>query len=175
MPSRNAADERLKDRDVVTSHDAGDAARLLEEAAAMARKRPCRECGKWFQPNARAGKRQRSCDREACQRARHRRACVDWHSRHPDYDLERRLRERVRRGAVVGEPMNRDPLAEVVWDAARDAVGVEVSVIVEETGKVLVGWARDAVHAQTAEIMRRLGKVPGPAPRDAIAASTGPP
>jgi hypothetical protein len=50
-----------------------------------------------------------------------------------------------------------------------------VSVIVEETGKVLVGWARDAVHAQTAEIMKRLGKVQAPALRDAIAASGVPP
>lgn len=141
----------------------------------MARKRPCRQCGKWFQPNARVGKRQRSCGGEACQRARHRRACADWHARHPDYDVERRLRDRVRRDGVVGEPLNRDPLAEVVWDAARDAVGVEVSVIVEETGKVLVGWARDAVHAQTAEIMKRLGKVQAPALRDAIAASGVPP
>jgi hypothetical protein len=141
----------------------------------MARKRPCRECGKWFQPNARAGKRQRSCGREACQRARQRRACADWHARHPDYDVERRLRERVRREAVGGEPLHRDPLAEVVWDAARDAVGVEVAVIVEETGKVLVGWARDAVHAQAAEIMRRLGKVPVLSARDDIAVGAGPP
>jgi len=141
----------------------------------MARKRPCRECGKWFQPNARAGKRQRSCAREACQRARHRRACAAWHARHPDYDVERRLRDRVRGEAVVGEPLHRDPLAEVVWDAARDAVGVEVAVIVEETGKVLVGWARDAVHAQAAEIMRRLGKVPPLSARDDIAVGAGPP
>jgi hypothetical protein len=75
----------------------------------------------------------------------------------------------------VGAALERDPLAEVVWDAARDAVGVEVSVIVEETGKVLVCWARDAVHAQTAEIMKKLGKVlPVPA-RDAIAAGACPP
>ncbi len=141
----------------------------------MARKRPCRECGKWFQPHARSGKRQRSCGGDGCQRARHRRACADWHARHPDYDVERRLRERVRREVVVGEALHRDPLAEVVWEAARDAVGVEVSVIVEETGKVLVGWARDAVHAQAAEIMRRLGKVPGPSARDGIAAGAGPP
>lgn len=140
----------------------------------MARKRPCRECGKWFQPNARAGKRQRSCGGEACQRARHRRACAAWHARHPSYDVERRLRDRVRREAV-GAPLNRDPLAAIVWDAARDAVGVEVAVIVEETGKVLVDWARDAVHAQAAEIMRRLGKVPAPSPRDDIASGAGPP
>jgi hypothetical protein len=141
----------------------------------MTRKRPCRECGKWFQPNARAGRRQRSCDREACQRERHRRACAKWRARHPDYDVERRLRERVRAAAVVGEPLQRDPLAEVVWDAARDAVGVEVAVIVEETGKVLVSWARDAVHAHTTEIMKRMRKVLPERAQDAIAAEARPP
>jgi len=85
------------------------------------------------------------------------------------------LRERVRREVVAAAPLHRDPLAEVVWEAARDAVGVEVAVIVEETGKVLVGWARDAVHAQTAEIMKRLGKVPAPSARDGIATGAGPP
>jgi hypothetical protein len=85
------------------------------------------------------------------------------------------LRDRVRREAVAGEPLHRDPLAEVVWDAARDAVGVEVAVIVEETGKVLVDWARDTVHAQAAEIMKRLGKDPSPSARDDIATGAGPP
>lgn len=141
----------------------------------MTRKRPCRECAKWFLPNPRARQRQRTCDRDTCQRARHRRACADWRARHPDYDVERRLRERVRAKEVVGEPLQRDPLAEVVWDAARDAVGVEVAIIVEETGKVLVGWARDAVHAKASEIMRQIGKVLPVQARDAIAAGAGPP
>lgn len=141
----------------------------------MGRKRPCRECGKWFAPNKRAGKRQRSCGREECQRARHRRACSQWHAQHPDYDRERRLRERVRGEARPGEALHRDPLAEVVWDAARDAVGIETAVIVEETGKVLMAWTRDAVHAQATEIMRQMGKVvPRPA-RDAIGVGAGPP
>jgi hypothetical protein len=141
----------------------------------MTRKRPCRECGKWFQPKPRAGQRQHTCDRETCQRARHRRACARWRAQHPDYDVERRLRERVRAKEVVGEPLERDPLAEVLWDAARDAVGVEVAVIVEETGKVLVGWARDAVHAKASEIMRQIGKVLPDRARDAIAVGAGPP
>ena len=147
----------------------------FEEAAAMCRKRPCRECGKWFEPNKRAGKRQRSCGDDACQQARHRRACSQWHERHPDYDRERRLRERVRRETVVGAPLERDPMAELVWDAARDAVGMEVAVIVEETGKVLVDWARDAVHAQHAEMTRQLAKVLPRGPRDEIAVGAGPP
>lgn len=141
----------------------------------MGRKRPCRICGKWFEPQPRAGQRQRACGSEDCRRERHRRACVAWHQAHPDYDRERRLRERVRVDVAVGEPLNRDPLAEIAWDTARDAVGLEVAVIVEETGKVLAMWARDAVHQQTAEITRKLAKVlPRPA-RDEIAAGAGPP
>ncbi|MEY4576876.1 MAG: hypothetical protein RL701_1579 [Pseudomonadota bacterium] len=141
----------------------------------MGRKRPCRECGQWFEPNKRAGKRQRSCGRADCQQARHRRACSQWHERHPGYDRERRLRERVRRDTVVGEPLDRDPLAAVAWDAARDAVGLEVAVIVEETGKVLTDWVRDAVHAQRAEITKQLAKVLPAGARDEFAVGAGPP
>jgi hypothetical protein len=141
----------------------------------MARKRPCRVCGKWFEPHPRAGKRQRACGRDECGRERHRRACAAWHAQHPDYDRERRLRERVRIERAGGAPLERDPLAEIAWDTARDAVGLEAAVIVEETGKVLMLWARDAVHAQTAEITRKLAKVLPRLARDEIAAGAGPP
>jgi hypothetical protein len=141
----------------------------------MARKRPCRVCGKWFEPHPRAGVRQRACGRDECGRERHRRACAAWHAQHPDYDRERRLRERVRVERPGGTPLSRDPLAEIAWDAARDAVGLEAAVIVEETGKVLALWARDAVHAQAAEITRKLAKVLARPARDEIAAGAGPP
>jgi hypothetical protein len=141
----------------------------------MARKRPCRVCGKWFEPHPRAGKRQRACGRDDCRRERHRRACAAWHEQHPDYDRERRLRERVRVDVPVGEPLSRDPLAEIAWDTARDAVGLETAVIVEETGKVLALWARDAVHQQAAEITRKLARVLPRRARDEIAAGAGPP
>lgn len=137
----------------------------------MARKRPCRVCRKWFMPHARAGGRQRVCSGDACQRERHRRACDAWRERHPDYDVDRRLRDRVRVAVTAGAALTRDPLAEVAWDVARDAVGAKVAVIVEETGKVLVGWARDAVHAQAAEITRKLGRVLGGGARDEIGAA----
>jgi hypothetical protein len=141
----------------------------------MARKRPCRVCGKWFEPHPRAGKRQRTCGGETCQRERHRRACAAWRARHPDYDRESRLRERLHVEAAAGAPLSRDPLAELAWEAARDAVGLEVAVIVEEMGKVLVLWARDAVNAQGTEITRKLAKVLPRPERDEIAAGAGPP
>lgn len=141
----------------------------------MGRKRPCRICGKWFESHPRAGDRQRACGRSECRQERHRRACSAWHERHPGYDRERRLRERVRVEGVAGKPLSRDPLAEIAWDAVRDAVGLEASVIVEETGKAVALWARDAVCQQAAEITRKLAKVLPRAARDEIAAGAGPP
>ncbi len=141
----------------------------------MVRKRPCRVCRKWFAPSSRAGRRQRTCGSDECQRERHRLACAQWHERHPDYDRESRLRERVRVEVARGEPLARDPMAEVAWHAARDAVGMEAAVIVEETGKVLALWTRDAVRAQAAEITRKLARVLPHHARDAFATGAGPP
>jgi len=136
----------------------------------MARSRPCRVCRRWFVPSPRAGDRQRVCSTPSCQRERHRRACASWHQRHPDYDREGRLRAKLRPAA--SEPnrsAQRDPVAEVAWSVARDAVGVEASVIIEETAEVLVLYVRDVVAVQATEIKGLLGKVARAGPRDAIA------
>lgn len=134
----------------------------------MARKRPCRICGKWFYPSPRAGDRQRVCSAAACQRERHRRSCSGWHEKNPDYDRERRLREKVRRPEHRGEP-DGDPLREIAWDEARDAVGLQTAVIVEETARVVVQFARDVVGAQPRETRAKLDQQVDPRARDAIA------
>lgn len=135
----------------------------------MVRSRPCRVCRKWFCPSPRAGDRQRVCSAAECQRERHRRACASWHGRQPHYDRERRLRERLRPAAAPNRSASRDPVAEVAWPVARDAVGLEVAVIVEETAKVLCLYARDAVAAQGMEITRQLRRHAPDGPRDAMA------
>jgi hypothetical protein len=40
-----------------------------------------------------------------------------------------------------------DPLATINWVLARDEIGLKISVLIEETGKVLLQWARDAIPA----------------------------
>ena len=116
----------------------------------MARKRPCRICRKWFTPHPRAGKRQRVCSETRCQSERHRRACEGWRGRNPDYDREDRLRRRLIRTEELktSAGLSADPLRRIDWAAARDAVGLQVAVTIEETGRVLYGWARDAVSVQ---------------------------
>jgi hypothetical protein len=111
----------------------------------MARKRPCRICRRWFAPHPRVGDRQRTCSSADCQRERHRRACTAWRRRHPDYDREDRLRRRLR---IPAKATAGAPLRGIDWSAARDAVGLQVAVTIEETGQVLQEWARDAVSVQ---------------------------
>jgi hypothetical protein len=57
-------------------------------------------------------------------------------------------------------------MAQIDWVAARDAVGVEVSAIVEETGRVLWQWARDALGAQHSAIAGKSGVLLGGSARD---------
>ena len=145
----------------------------------MVRKRPCRVCGRWFQPHRRAGGRQHTCSDPDCQRERHRRACKSWHGRHLGYDQEARLRAKLRRptavGAVESQAVEIEPLRQLDWERARDAVGLQVAVIVEESAQVLVDWARDAVRSHRRAITGEFGREVSGAARDAIVCAQGPP
>jgi hypothetical protein len=117
----------------------------------MRQKRPCRICCRWFRPHPRVGPRQKVCSSAACQRERHRRACRVWHRRNPDYDRESRFRRKLRcqQAEAGAAALAINPGRQLAWPAARDVVGLEVVVLVEEVLRLLVRWARDAVTAQT--------------------------
>lgn len=136
----------------------------------MRRKRPCGICRRWFLPSARAGKRQKVCSDRACQRERHRRSSRDWHLDNPGYDREDRLRSKLVKAVEV--PLTAaDPLpVRIDAEAARDAVGMEVAVVIEEMGRVLTDWMRDAVLAQTTRITMESPKHAPVSARDAMGA-----
>ena len=121
----------------------------------MYRKRPCRICRRWFVPHPRAGNRQRVCGASECQRERHRRACQAWREREGEEETRHRLRQRLRREASDSGPL----AAEVRWDVVRDAVGLEVSVILEEVLRLVEDAVRDAVHHHAAKITGESGRV----------------
>ena len=129
----------------------------------MRRKRPCRICRRWFRPHARCGARQRVCDSPTCQRERHRRDCRAWHGRNPGYDREDRLRRLLWREASGGAPARLD------WSVARDAVGLEVVVVMEEAAKELGPRVRDAVLGQLLVSSSVGPQVGARAARDGIA------
>ena len=134
----------------------------------MRRKVPCSICRRWFLPDARAGGRQRVCSDPACQRERHRRNCADWRSRNPDYDREGRLKRKLVSEAVSDADQVEAcaPLGRIDWQAARDLVGLEVSVLIEETGQAILECARDSVAAKLSGITTKSRKVPPIGSRD---------
>jgi len=99
----------------------------------MVRKRPCRICRRWFQPNPRAGDRQRVCSHPECQKERRRRSVAALREKDPDYERADRLRGRLRTGEALDEA---GPLAGLDRQALRNAVGLEVSVAIEESIEV---------------------------------------
>ena len=100
---------------------------------------------------------------------------MDWHSRNPNYDLESRLREKLSSKELGKDVSVLDPLRLIDEMAARDVVGLETYVFIDEVVKHLSGWVRDVVGVQLygnkEEIVRHahsgsrdeIGK-PGPSP-----------
>ena len=120
--------------------------------------------------------RQTVCSEPSCQRERHRRACAAWHVQNPDYDKEIRLRKRLQTALEAPvRPPPKDELPREFWKVARDADSLELSVIVEVFGRVLVRLARDADLCQVLATTREFGKVLADSARDESDRSTGPP
>ena len=138
----------------------------------MRRRRRCRICGRWFYPHPRAGDRQRVCSAPACQRERHRLDCAQWHIRNPGYDRDWRLRKKLqaREPPVQGPAgaLGVDPLRQLDWSAAREAVGLEAAVVIEEAGQVVVQWARDLVSAKPIVITEETSNVSHGGTRDSV-------
>ncbi len=110
----------------------------------MVKKRPCRMCLKWFLPSVFCGKRQQVCNSPECQKKRHRRSSAEWRERNPGWDRAGRLRTRIRAedSEEVREKVRMNPLAGLQWDMVRDAVGLEVAVIVEEACEQVTLFSR---------------------------------
>src|SRR6266545_1010681 len=88
----------------------------------MVKKRPCRICHRWFQPDRRVGDRQRACPRSECQAERRKRAQAAWRKRHPEYAIA----WRIGRWAADEDrdlPRVPPPLPRVPWDLAKDEFG----------------------------------------------------
>lgn len=117
----------------------------------MRRKRPCRICRRWFVPHPRAGERQHVCSAAGCQRERHRQACARWRQREAEAERSHRLRQRMRAEAQAEPAAVGTVRAQVAWAAVRDAVGLEVSVVIEEILRLVETTVRDAVRRQASE------------------------
>lgn len=124
-------------------------------------------------PDARVGARQHACDREECQRERHRRADRRWREANRDYDRDRRWREAI--AAAKAEPGSAPPAANappptsgLPWDVVQDEMGIEDRVILAGVVRVMGLFVQDEMRRQGPEIVARSGRHPPRAVQDEI-------
>ncbi len=136
----------------------------------MAKKRPCRVCRRWFQPDARVGDRQRACSLPECQAALRKRTQAAWRERNPDYATGWRLQRRGGEGTRDG-PHAPPPLHRVPWDLAKDEFGVQGTEILGCLGRLLVRHAKDEMRGQPGGSSGESARVPPPPAKDEMGAA----
>jgi len=101
-------------------------------ASQKRRKKPCSICRRWFLPDARLGKRQRTCGSEECRGACKAKSQASWRKRNPDYQTDRRLRAQIK--AVEREPadhrLSAPPsfMTAIPWSLVKTLMGAETAV-----------------------------------------------
>jgi len=85
------------------------------------RKRPCRFCRRWFQPDPRLGSRQYACSSKDCQGVRQKANEQAWQDRHPGYFRGREAAHRAWREANPGAQRRRRAADPALRERERDS------------------------------------------------------
>jgi len=111
-----------------------------------ARKKPCRICRRWFQPDARVGKRQRACGKPECQTVRRQKTQADWRKRNPDYPIAWRLDQRAAQ-TPRPEPLRFPaPLNQLPWEFAKDQFGAQGADFIGVMSRLILRSTKDQIR-----------------------------
>jgi hypothetical protein len=110
------------------------------------RKKPCRICRRWFQPDARVGDRQRCCGKPECQTTRRQKTQSDWRKRNPDYAIAWRLDRRATQTPPPEALRLPPPLAQLPWNVAKDQFGLQGADFIGVMGALILRAAKDQIR-----------------------------
>jgi len=141
------------------------------------RKRPCRICGKWFVPNPRLGKRQKTCGATECQQRWHARKCAAWNRKNRSYFKEIYLSRRLEsspgdsscpasppcsasrtRGSF--RPRRASPL-HFPREVVQEVIGVKQVVITEYIVRLLMRSVQEVIDSQPVDIQQGFRRLLG--------------
>jgi hypothetical protein len=123
-------------------------------------KKPCRICRKWFHPDVRVGKRQRTCGRTECQQALKKKRLAKWRARNPDYFIARRIQERSKTERTP-EPLRLPPpLSNLPWDIAQDEFGVKGADFIGVMSSVMLRAAKTQISREVIDSARDPAGLP---------------
>lgn len=120
----------------------------------MRRRKRCRFCRDLFWPDRRIGKKQYACSKPECQKKRQQLNCKQWHEKNPTAERERRLVERLRRGRKGIN--SSDPREALHWAVARESIGSEPLVVVEEIVQLARRGLREEIKAELAVFKAKI-------------------
>lgn len=125
-----------------------------------AAKKPCRICRKWFRPDVRVGRRQRTCGRPECQNALRKQSLAVWRIRNPDYFIAWRIQARAKPGRAP-EPLRLpSPLSSLPWDIAQDEFGTIGADFIGAMGSVVLRAAKNQLRGEVIDSTRDPARLP---------------
>lgn len=142
----------------------------------MTRKKRCSICRRWFWPEARTRRCQRTCGDAACRAEQRRRTQQHYYKQNRAYWTERRLRGQVeaaeqRPAASVVPPPQ--VLGDIPWALVQDAFGVQGCVLLGFFVRLQLRAVQDAMRAQQVETMKEMVGVSPKARQDATDVASG--
>lgn len=107
-------------------------------------KQPCKICKKWFMPNPRLGKRQKTCGKPKCKKKWHSKKCAEWNKNNSVYFkanyLEKKLSalkksgqnsEDSRKVKINSPPLKPRINLKLPRDYVQEVIGAQLLVIIE--------------------------------------------
>ena len=125
-----------------------------------ARKKPCRICRRWFQPDVRVGERQRACGKPECQAVRRQKTQANWRKRNPDYAIVWRLDQRAAQ-TPPPEPFRfPPPLKQLPWEFAKDQFGPQGADFIGVMSALILRGAKDQIGPYLADLTGLPSRLP---------------
>ena len=126
------------------------------------RKKPCRICRRWFQPDARVGERQRACGKPECQSARRQKTQADWRKRNLDYAIAWRLDQRAAQTPQPEALRLPAPLGQLPWNVAKDQFGAQGADFIGVMGALILRAAKDQIRPYLPDLTGLPSRLPLP-------------
>jgi len=121
------------------------------EGCKLIRKAPCRICGKWFTPNPRLGKRQKTCGKPDCKRKWHTKNCAEWNKKNTEYFKSIYLDKKIT-AAKKSKDENNPPVEKPLTSLGlpqryvQEVIGVQLLVIIEYLGRLLLKRVQEVIR-----------------------------
>jgi hypothetical protein len=141
------------------------------------KRKPCRVCRAWFDPDPRVGSRQHTCSKAECQATRRKWTVAGWARRNPDYAaawlLSRRAKQAKKEERDLEPLAVPRPLDQLPWDVAEAELGRQGADFLAIMGRLLARPPKDQTSGHDLGITGGSGRVPQSGPKDQTCAEPG--